>query len=130
MEIKKIAAIGVSGLAAMIAVSFVYTYGRQQAANIQILNLNAVHTGGEISDIQYIISGSAVNSGVSTSHTVILLIIVLDDSKKHVLHTTTTSPEPDTLQPGQEAPFYKQITYDDLGGYRGQFVYRVRVQQK
>ncbi|MGA9841997.1 MAG: hypothetical protein WBQ25_06750 [Nitrososphaeraceae archaeon] len=129
MEIKKIAAIGVSGLAAMIAVSFVYIYGRQQAANIQILNLNAVHTGGEISGIQYIISGSAVNSGVSTSHPVILLITVLDDSK-NILHITTTSPEPDTLQPGQEAPFYKQITYDDLGGYRGRFVYRVSVQQK
>jgi len=98
-------------------------------ANVQIVNLNAVHTEGYIFTIHYVISGRAVNSGGSTSNPVVILITITDDSG-NALYTTTTSPEPSILQPGQEAPFYKQITSDDLGGYKGSFRYEASVQQQ
>jgi len=60
----------------------------------------------------------------------VVLLITITDGNQNTLYTTTTSPDPSILQSGQEAPFYKQITSEDLGGYKGQFTYRVSVEQE
>lgn len=87
------------------------------------------HSASSPTTQHYVISGRVVNSGGSASNPVIIQITVTDPNG-NILYTTTTSPEPSILQPGQEAPFVKQFTSDDLSGYAGNWDYRLGIQSQ
>jgi hypothetical protein len=114
-----------AGIGVVIMVVLITFHVGANPANIQIVDYR---TSTPITQ-HYVISGRAVNSGGSASNPVIMQITVSDPSG-NILYTTTTSPEPSILQPGQEAPFVKQFTSDDLGGYVGTWKYQLGIQSQ
>ena len=117
----------VIGVVVVIVVALMFTtlHVGANPANIQIVDYRSSTPITQ----HYVISGRAVNSGGSASNPVIIQITV-SDLHGNILYTATTSPEPSILQPGQEAPFVKQFTSDDLSGYAGNWDYRLGIQSQ
>ena len=133
MDKRTIASIIVGGLAVILILLTVQWYYNNylvaKPANVQIIDHNLVHTSGSIFTLHYIESGRVVNSGGSASNPVMILLTV-EDNGNNTLYTTTFTPEPSIVQPGQEAPFSKEFTSDDMGGYKGGFTTTISVERQ
>ncbi len=112
----------------VIDASSAHRYSLVIPAHVQILEQHPIKTSGFFT-VHYIESGRVVNSGGSASNPIVILISIKDDAN-NTLFTTTTSPEPSILQPGQEASFSREFSTSDLGGYSGQFFVYATVQQQ
>jgi hypothetical protein len=101
-----------------------------EPASVQISDNSLTRTGGGfLSPTNFAFSGDVVNSGGSASNQVVILNTV-KDSSGNIIFTTTASPTPDILQPGQRAPFFKSFNTNDLGGYSGQFSAQGSIEQQ
>jgi hypothetical protein len=96
--------------------------------NVQVVDHRADVTGGFFNQ-QNVISGRVANSGEGESGPVTIGITITDPSN-NILYTSTTSPQPSILKPGQEAPFTKYIRPDEMGGYDGQYYYELNIQSQ
>ena len=92
---------------------------------LEIIDLDSTRNSGFFSD-DISIFGRVVNTGQGATNPVTLTITVSDENGA-ILYTTSTSPQPSIIQPGQESAFVKHFTGDDLGGHRGSFQYVVEV---
>gem|GEM_PF-3516176 len=97
-----------------------------QPANVQIVAKLKNSTG---LGSPYVVSGIIGNLGGSASNPVDVLITVTDTSNNTIVNMIT-SPDPNVLQPRQNASFSREFSTSDLGGYSGQFWVYATVQQQ
>lgn len=102
---------------------FMFSSQGSSSPQLEIIGLDSSYRSGIFSDDMSIF-GRIVNSGETATNPFTLTITIWDNNGA-TPYTTSTSPQPSIIQPGQEAPFVKHFTSDDLGGYRGSFEYQV-----
>ena len=93
-------------------------------SNVRILDVQNQWTDGFIFTIHYVVSGHIKNVGLLPSGQIQLRIVFSTDSGA-ILWTTTVTPTPESLGPGETGFFSLQYSTDDLGGYRSGIVHYV-----